>query len=300
MWAIHNKTRKERAKDEVEKLYKTTGKTLDEWVKIVKTNGPENLQLISAWLQKEHNLDPSLAVFIAAATHHMQKDEKPISPKEKLFISKMIKEGHFFLSKSDIAKLKADLNSRKGVHRLLRYAKARVVHRHMAVGMFDILGFSEMIMKASLDFYDKIVFRLLHSSLKQADFVSEISHLYLSRLRDKDTKENAPKIDVLVFSDTVLIYPRFTENTHGIYYEPIIQILMLARAARYIFNDMLERNILLRGSIAYGECLISRNPIAYLGEPIIEAYKVEKMQKWARILFAPSAGKYLEKGTFAL
>jgi hypothetical protein len=53
-------------------------------------------------------------------------------------------------------------------------------------------------------------------------------------------------------------------------------------------------NVPLRGAISYGECIVSTDPIYYLGRPILEAYELEKRQEWAGVSLCPSAAERVD------
>jgi hypothetical protein len=52
-------------------------------------------------------------------------------------------------------------------------------------------------------------------------------------------------------------------------------------------------NVPLRGAIAYGRCIVSLDPIYYLGQPILDAYALEHRQQWAGVSLCDTAEQLL-------
>ncbi len=100
----------------------------------------------------------------------------------------------------------------------------------------------------------------------------------------------------MIFADTIILYVIIGKKTHPIFeIIPVYQIDLLTWAARYLFTHMLNHEVLLRGSMGFGECLITKKPIAYLGSTIIEVHSVESIQQWGGLTYAPSAAKLLKE-----
>jgi len=67
----------------------------------------------------------------------------------------------------------------------------------------------------------------------------------------------------------------------------------------YACNLMMARsvwvNIPIRGAIAYGEFLVSRDPLYFLGRPLLDAHWLESNQEWAGVALCDSAAQYLDQ-----
>ena len=67
----------------IRNLQEKTGKTLEEWINILKKNGPAGKKEQAAWLKKEHGLG-SVQASIIAGRANRPADWKPKSPEELL------------------------------------------------------------------------------------------------------------------------------------------------------------------------------------------------------------------------
>lgn len=224
------------------------------------------------------------------------------------FIFRSIENGDFLPRVEDIKDFKnfdekSESQKKEMVTRLYEWARRGVRYTDMAFCMCDILGFSSRILNEKgslLRFYSDIVIPLLEAGIKEGKFASDFVRAAFSSVPKEISVDGSkalsdpPCIEVLTFADTIVMYPVTSSKTHQFYSLPIIQILLLNWAARYLFVEMMKRRVLLRGSISFGECLISRDPISYLGTTIIEAHATETIQNWGGLMFAPSAAKYIE------
>jgi hypothetical protein len=124
--------------------------------------------------------------------------------------------------------------------------------------LLDVLGFSSLV-----------------SSERRNERIND----YLKALQE--ILENTPLIEYLVFSDSILIT---TTNDTQDALQAIIE-----RCSR-LFGQLLERNIPVRGAIAYGTYVSEKTSSGKFvaGPAIIEAYQFEEQQDWIGIMLAPS------------
>jgi hypothetical protein len=61
---------------------------------------------------------------------------------------------------------------------------------------------------------------------------------------------------------------------------------------RSLMMVSIEMRIPLRGATAYGEIVSDEEKRIILGQPIIDAYELEKRQEWIGIIFHPSTARY--------
>ncbi len=232
---------------------------------------------------------------------------KSLKAKEA-FISQNILLGTFLPRFQEVKELEnieqKPLSLRKPfVNRLYEHACRGVRHTNMAFFMCDILGFSEKILKKrnSSWLYDEIVLPLLKTGIGEGNYASDLLEMIYTTASQKpfvgkaEVASKAPRIEVLSFADTVIMYPAISINTPSVFTTPIVQILLLNWAARYLFVEMLCHKVLLRGSVGFGECFISRDPISYLGETIIEVHNTEIIQNWGGVMFSPSATRIIRE-----
>jgi hypothetical protein len=227
---------------------------------------------------------------------------------KKAFIQRSILEGTFLPPIGDIKEIE-DIErepiavQKKVVNRLYEYACRGVRQTNMAFLMCDILGFSEKVLKKRKGgwLYDEIVLPFLKTGIVEGKYASEfIQMLYKTVSKESDYDKNdvsrrPPRIEILSFADTLIMYPAISLRTPTVFIKPIVQILILNWAARNLFVEMLRHEVLLRGSIGFGECFISRDPICYLGNTIIEVHTAEIIQNWGGVMFSPSASRIISE-----
>lgn len=190
------------------------------------------------------------------------------------------------------------------IDKLYAYAKREFQYCNTAFCMFDILGYSNTISQDDsnlLNIYENIVLPLVDYGIKDGKFASEFMKIVPGIVDRKlginsNERKKAPKIELLVFADSIILYVILDKETHPIFeFSPVYQIDLLTWAAKYIFTRMLNHEVLLRGSMGFGECLITKRPIAYLGNTIIEVHTVEAIQQWGGLTYAPSAERLIRK-----
>lgn len=130
---------------------------------------------------------------------------------------------------------------------------------HCFVGLFDILGFSNLIETHQLD--------------KVADLYSKIKKYFEEILNDANSLCNREIVKFYNFSDTFLVH---TKNKDDINF----QALLVACDALFLgFNETAQNdNIAIRGAITSGEIIAVEGIV--VGQPIIEAFRREKQQEW--------------------
>ncbi len=224
--------------------------------------------------------------------------------KEVNFIGRSVKDGRFMPSPAEARKLaessdKTPEEQKKVVNRIYQLAKRGVQQGERAFLMCDMLGFSDMLsgnQEQLMEIYEGIILPCLNDALEQGPNAAQ-SVVYgvmrwwdaLGMTINEDLDGPRPKVEVLMFADTIVMYPTFKEVTFSLFKISLCQLALLNNIARYLFVGMLERKILLRGSIGFGDSFISRDPICYLGKPVAEVHNTEMIQNWGGLLFAPSA-----------
>jgi hypothetical protein len=99
------------------------------------------------------------------------------------------------------------------------------------------------------------------------------------------------KIGVACFSDTTILWLP-TERA-----KPEIALMSMIYACQIVIAEAMWMNVPLRGAIAYGECIVSSDPVYYLGPPILEAYALEQRQEWAGAVVCESARRLVGEAT---
>jgi hypothetical protein len=127
------------------------------------------------------------------------------------------------------------------------------------VGVFDILGFSNLIKTRKLE--------------EVAELYSTVKKYFEEMLNYANSLCNRDIVKFYNFSDTFLIH---TQNKDDINF----QTLLYACDALFLgFNEAAQKNnIAIRGAINYGEIMSVEGIL--IGKPIIEAFEKEKQQEW--------------------
>jgi hypothetical protein len=149
------------------------------------------------------------------------------------------------------------------------------------VGMADILGFSEMVKKISLseliEKYEAVIRYVNYSSARSA----------ISTTKDEGGVSSREiqlfRMDHFIFSDTILIWKEINEE--GGRDEVFFSFIWCV----YLIMDYFVRNkIPLRFGIAIGDCIMDFDRKIFLGQPIVDAYRIEEAQEWIGIGFHTS------------
>ncbi len=131
------------------------------------------------------------------------------------------------------------------------------------VALLDVLGFSLLV---------------------SGDGENQRLQEYLRCLQEAlDVDQEGPSVDYVVFSDSIVLT---TTDSH----EALLELL--SRCSR-LLGLMLERNIALRGAIAYGSYFRSSEltGVFVAGRAVLDAYRFERAQDWVGIMLAPSVIK---------
>jgi hypothetical protein len=148
---------------------------------------------------------------------------------------------------------------------------------HYLIAVCDILGFSKLVESQSLDsvINDGVGWfrKALRHSILGGPFPTEPPPT-------QDLETNA-HVSVVWFSDTIVLFTKHdTDEAVG---------ELLQAVASLLFETILEGVTKVRAGLAYGEAFMDSSNSIYVGQPIIEAYRLEKMQQWAGAALAPSA-----------
>lgn len=146
---------------------------------------------------------------------------------------------------------------------------------NLFVGMFDILGFSKLVMEQP--FMEAL--RKLESLVRLARWSATVPVLGPRGVVNEE-------VPYVLFSDTLLCWSRDDRR----------DVDSFLSACAELHARAFEADILLRGAIAYGECSIRPSDHIYVGRPIVWCTALEKCQDWfgtalhRSCLEAPNAG----------
>jgi hypothetical protein len=147
------------------------------------------------------------------------------------------------------------------------------------IGFFDVLGFENLISRIGLENLLEIYQNLIKDTIEMENYPSLI-HLPVSNGL-LPTATFLP-IRYAYFSDTIFFWLPFN---------PHFCSAFTVRCADLICHS-LKKDIPLRGSITVGKAVMNKPKNIYLGEPIVEAARLEENQNWIGASFGPSSLQY--------
>jgi hypothetical protein len=138
------------------------------------------------------------------------------------------------------------------------------------VGVFDILGFKNLILKADQEF-------------PRALLTSKLDDL-LEALGSDATKHG--QLMCLVFSDTIVIFaPDLKAESYP----------WFLSQSEHLVTRSIEIRLPLRGAISVGTAFVSSSPPIVIGPSFVEAHEYCEDQNWLGLLLTPSATKALRQ-----
>jgi len=145
------------------------------------------------------------------------------------------------------------------------------------IGLFDVLGFSDLCKLGTIKLlavYQELIDKVV--AKKDEDFRC----FTLMKIGDvKVPALGSLPVRYVYFSDTILLWA------------PLVEYLVEPFAARC--SDMiiegLNLGIPFRGSITIGGAIMNKQKNIFLGQPLIEADRLEKAQNWIGVSFGPSS-----------
>ena len=138
------------------------------------------------------------------------------------------------------------------------------------VAYFDILGFKELVNKASFYANPNIVMKIFERAFQETS----------KELKPLETVGD--KISQLYFSDTFVFY---TEDDSGGSYKWIQSV------AKNFIRGCLDGNpfIPLRGAITCGELHVEKDRNIFFGKAFIEAHEIAEVQDWIGLVLTKTA-----------
>jgi hypothetical protein len=141
--------------------------------------------------------------------------------------------------------------------------------RNAFVGVFDVLGFKELI-------------RQTDQEPQRAMLTGQLADL-LGTLDDPKWKEHG-QVERLVFSDTVAIFaPDLGDDN------PLRSYGWFSSLCTRLITKSIEIRLPLRGAISVGTAFTSTSPPIIIGPSFLEAHEYCEDQDWIGLLLTPSA-----------
>lgn len=151
------------------------------------------------------------------------------------------------------------------------------MHGKYLVAVCDILGFSALVQSQPLDLVVKDALgwfsSALNHSIHRGNFPASPPPI-----RELDGHKH---VGIAWFSDTILVYTKEDSD------EAVADLL--TSVAWLLFETIVEGTTKVRAGISYGDAFIDRANSLYVGEPIIEAYRLQERQQWAGAALTPAA-----------
>jgi hypothetical protein len=141
------------------------------------------------------------------------------------------------------------------------------------IGVFDVLGFSDLVMQLGsdgvMDNYQKLInLTLLDKNYKSFERIKSGDNQYIFGAL------NVP-IKYSYFSDTIIFWTPGIKSSVSPFIAKCADLLC----------EALKLNMPLRGAISFGEAVMSKTNNTYVGQAFVEAAKIESSQKWIGVSF---------------
>jgi hypothetical protein len=152
----------------------------------------------------------------------------------------------------------------------------------IVLAYFDVLGSENKLYELGLRQYLKIYERLRRIVLKERGrFVIDAS---VPEKINEDGSVECPvamgiiDVDYDYFSDSIVFWSKFDYRRFRLFCDICAEF----------FCEIMNLGIPLRGGITCGEAFMDKNKKIYVGQPLIEAVRVENSQDWIGVSFGPS------------
>jgi len=132
------------------------------------------------------------------------------------------------------------------------------------IGFFDILGYRSFLHNSSPECSEKIVDFMANLKDNSKDFM--MKSLSPDKI-DKSKERFLDLVNILVFSDTILLYVEFDDGTDN---QIPIKYNLMHMFVLYLWKSLFEFGLPLRGVIHKGEFMVKNE--CFAGKAIVEAY----------------------------
>ena len=151
------------------------------------------------------------------------------------------------------------------------------MHGKYLIAVCDILGFESIVRCNSIESVVDNALGWFRKALKH----SLHGGTFPATAPPTRELENHEHVGVAWFSDTILFYTKHdTDEAVG---------ALLQAVASLLFETIIAGLTKVRAGVAYGDVYVDPENSMYVGIPIVEAYKLEKVQQWAGAALAESA-----------
>jgi len=142
------------------------------------------------------------------------------------------------------------------------------------VAFFDILGFKDKVMRED---HDKI-----YNDLADIQVNEDLLNNTLNNPTVQKTFQDCD-IRIVKFSDSIVLFSKK---------DTIENFILFLISTRFLFTSFLEKNFLIKGSMAYGKISLDKEKQLYFGQPIIDAYFLEEDVNYIGVVAHNSIDKF--------
>ncbi len=147
--------------------------------------------------------------------------------------------------------------------------------QHYAIALFDVLGFSDLHTNLGTEKLYTIYEELINKAIidKTKDGIE-----FLGASREGFFVVGNLEIRYVYFSDTIILWTIYREELFPFFVTICSEFMV----------DAIIIGLPLRGAMAVGDAIMDRDKGIFIGEPIIEAARLEKAQDWIGLTFGTS------------
>jgi hypothetical protein len=147
------------------------------------------------------------------------------------------------------------------------------------VGLFDLMGFSDVVERAGNDHAPtRELLLLLHAAARNAERMMATGDVGEQRLGRAEHVSG--QLRILQFSDSILVLTKDASASSS---------LLVQLTGQAMFLAALHHGVILRGAIACGLMTADFDHSVFFGQPLIDAHRLEARQAWYGIALHPSA-----------
>lgn len=150
--------------------------------------------------------------------------------------------------------------------------------QHYAIALFDVLGFSDLHKKLGTEklylIYEELIDKVIIEKTKEII-------KFLGATRGGLFVIGNFEVRFVYFSDTIILWTPYHEESFSFFVTICSEFMV----------DAIDIGLPLRGALTVGDAIMERKKGIFLGEPLIEAARLEKAQNWIGVTFGTSFNK---------
>jgi hypothetical protein len=147
--------------------------------------------------------------------------------------------------------------------------------QHYAIALFDVLGFSDLQKNLGTEklylIYEELIDKAIIEKTKEGI-------KFLGATREGLFVIGNLEVKFVYFSDTIILWTPYKEEFFPFFVTICSEFMV----------DAIAIGLPLRGALAVGDAIMDRKKGIFLGEPLIEAARLEKAQNWIGVTFGTS------------